>query len=272
MIEFLISLTALVPLFFAIAMLGKYLDIKSATIQGARYAAWERTVWHGDSNEGRSSKKDVAKLQNEIRERIFSAPGTLIKQDDGTLRDALRASANPVWNDYTGQAMLPKYADTTATANHNGQSGIMAGVSTLFLAVSEASKIGEIGSGNEFKLNQSGLYTSRVQANVAQPPKLLRGLSGTATAWAVDTTTPLAFGAGTGPTYGTSVLLADAWSSTAAQVKSQVSGLTPTSWPIGQAIMVEKLIEPGAAGISVSGATLQPGKIDTSIIPPDRIP
>ena len=278
MIEFLISLTALVPLFFAIAMLGKYLDIKSATIQGARYAAWERTVWNGDSNSGRSNQKDIAVLQSEIRERIFSAPGTVIKQDDGVARTALRADVNPVWNDYTGKPMLAQYTDTTATTAHKNQSGIIGGVSSLFLAVSEASKIGAMGTGDEFKLNHSGLYTVRVQANVAQPPKLLRGLSGNMTAWAEDTVTPLSFGAGTGATYGTSVLLADAWSAsgpgwskTAAHVKSQVTGLTPTSWPAVQLLFVPMLGDPARQRISADGALMEPGKIDTDVIPPDRL-
>lgn len=279
MIEFLISLIALVPLFFAIAMLGKYLDIKSATIQGARYAAWERTVWFGDSNSGRSNQKDDAKVQNEMRERIFSAPGTVMLQDDGAARTQQRALANAVWSDYKNAPMLPSYTDTTATLSNKAQGGVAGAINVLFAGVSAASSIGEIGSDNEFKLNQNGLYTARIQVNVTQPPKLLRGLSGTATTWVGNTTAPMTFGAGSGPTYGTNVLLADAWSASGpdwsndkAGVTAQVSGLVPTSWPVVKLATAALLLKPFIDGISAAGVTMKPGKIDSTIIPPDRVP
>ena len=52
MTEFLICASfALVPLFFGISLLGKYIDIKQTAIQAARYEAWEYTVWFADDNE-----------------------------------------------------------------------------------------------------------------------------------------------------------------------------------------------------------------------------
>ena len=58
MTEFVIAATyVLVPLFILIPLLGKYIDIKHATIMAARYEAWEYTVWYtldsedtGDTN------------------------------------------------------------------------------------------------------------------------------------------------------------------------------------------------------------------------------
>ena len=49
MTEFVISATyVLIPLFIAVPMLAKYIDIKQAAVQAARYEAWEYTVWYED--------------------------------------------------------------------------------------------------------------------------------------------------------------------------------------------------------------------------------
>ena len=51
LVEFTIAaMTLLVPLFFMISYIAKYHDMQAATIQAARYAAWERTVYFGKSD------------------------------------------------------------------------------------------------------------------------------------------------------------------------------------------------------------------------------
>lgn len=58
--EFLIAASfVLVPMFIFIPMLGKYIDFKHATIQAARYQAWEYTVWFE-----RPSNHDLVKNYN----------------------------------------------------------------------------------------------------------------------------------------------------------------------------------------------------------------
>jgi len=61
--ETLVTLVALVPVFMLIPYLGKYLDVKHKTEDGARYALWERTVysdpgasWNAGENPGRSMR------------------------------------------------------------------------------------------------------------------------------------------------------------------------------------------------------------------------
>ena len=52
MTEFTIAATyVLVPLFVFVPLLGKYIDFKHASIQNARYQAWEYTVWYDDIDE-----------------------------------------------------------------------------------------------------------------------------------------------------------------------------------------------------------------------------
>ena len=84
MTEFLICASfALIPLFLGISLLAKYIDIKQAAIQAARYQAWEYTVWYADNSEPMSGFnavtqpiKSTTATQKEARLRFFSDPGT----------------------------------------------------------------------------------------------------------------------------------------------------------------------------------------------------
>ena len=52
MTEFLICASfVLIPLFLGLSMLAKYIDIKQAAVQAARYEAWEYTVWYATDTE-----------------------------------------------------------------------------------------------------------------------------------------------------------------------------------------------------------------------------
>lgn len=287
MMEFLIALIALVPLFLLIAMLGKYLDIKSTIVQGARYAAWERTVWYGDSNDSRSNSKSTATLQNELRERLFSDTATTVQADDGATREAPRAAVNANWNDYSNKAiLLPVYTGTTGATTNRGDPGALGkGLDVLLLALNTVGTVGSFGT-SSFGPNTHGLYTAQLQVKLNQPPQVVRGLRGMG-AWtdpAKDSKdakdakdAPLVFGAGSGPNYGSNVLLADAWSAGGpesagdrASVHNQVSGLVPTSWAAGRVAMEALALKPSVDGISAAGVAMDPGKIAPDVIPPDR--
>lgn len=92
MTEFVISATyVLIPLFIAIPMLAKYIDIKHASIQAARYEAWEYTVWYDDANNDDhdildnfdpdvpgflTPEKTLDTVRNESQRRFYSRVGT----------------------------------------------------------------------------------------------------------------------------------------------------------------------------------------------------
>jgi len=103
MTELLICATfLLIPLFLIVPMFGKYIDMHHATIQAARYEAWEYTVWYeqaGDRDTGFSvfshaspvtkpmggfdafgvtqPIKSLADTQAESRQRFFSRTNAL---------------------------------------------------------------------------------------------------------------------------------------------------------------------------------------------------
>lgn len=96
MTEFLVACLVLIPLFLAMPLLGKYLDMAHAGVQGSRYLAWERTVW------APSDKSDLELIQ-EMRHRVYTAVGEPLRPTDGA---GPPAAYNPLWKDQAGAPML----------------------------------------------------------------------------------------------------------------------------------------------------------------------
>lgn len=108
--EFVIAAAfVLVPLFLTVPLLGKYIDIKHAAIQQARFSAWEYTVWFGqseyimdgvESNQSAGVKK-YAQTATEGFEYFFS---------DRTAPDYGSSSAStdidPLWKDHRGISLF----------------------------------------------------------------------------------------------------------------------------------------------------------------------
>jgi len=142
MTEFVIAATyVLVPLFVAVPMLAKYLDIKQTAVQAARYEAWEYTVWYEDaSNDDHDildnfessevgftmPEKTLEMTRRESRWRLFTAPGTqpgtdvrpITELDALTAFDA--ASANDLWTNHRGLPMFEGTVDYGAGTTTRG--------------------------------------------------------------------------------------------------------------------------------------------------------
>jgi len=108
------SVFVLVPLFLIIPLLGKYIDIKHATINQARYEAWEYTAWFGPAKKGErphilsdnpehhsAGPKSWEKTRQEGNLLFFSDPTA---QDYGT--DQQNYLLNPLWKDHRGDWMF----------------------------------------------------------------------------------------------------------------------------------------------------------------------
>lgn len=108
--------TILVPLLLLIPLLGKYIDIKHASIQAARYEAWEYTVWYGDNSElpggfvdggGTTLAQPVkspATIQKESRWRFFSDPSDEILPTYNS--NWGKGDHNPLWDDHRGNSLV----------------------------------------------------------------------------------------------------------------------------------------------------------------------
>lgn len=108
--EFIIAAVfILVPLFLIIPLLGKYIDIRHAAIQQARYEAWEYTVWSGPKEkildgikeEQSAGRKKFEDTRNEGLGYFF---GDLHSASYGKPGDTFRL--NPLWKDHRGQSLF----------------------------------------------------------------------------------------------------------------------------------------------------------------------
>jgi Flp pilus assembly protein TadG len=125
MVEFLVAaLFLLVPLFLALAVIGKTADVQHTTQMSARYAAWERTVWYQDAgspfdNINGSNQKSATQIHNEIAQRLIndhSSSVTVIKDTDKNA-DKFGNGTDPMWRDNAGVVYMDDYAQLGASVN-----------------------------------------------------------------------------------------------------------------------------------------------------------
>lgn len=192
--------TVLVPLLLLIPLLGKFIDIKHATIQSARYQAWEYTVWYssdderdtplssaerstgfvdGNGNSLDNLSKTTTQTQLESRRRFFSETDTPIDNGDkiGTWKKDER---NRLWTDHRGESLVMDNF-TDAPPDPSGDTpdkslGLLNFMLDAISAITEAMAwaLGAIGSDVGFTMiNTDGYSTSRIQFPAAAPAGLI---------------------------------------------------------------------------------------------------
>lgn len=103
--EFVVLALVLVPLFIAVPLLGKYIDIMQTAEEASRYIAFE-----GASRNSSSAWKADADLAIEVRRRFFSNSNAPVKTDD--VAGNFTANRNPIWSDHTGAPLLDNFERT----------------------------------------------------------------------------------------------------------------------------------------------------------------
>ena len=205
LVEFTIAaMTLLVPLFFMISYLAKYHDMQAATIQAARYAAWERTVYFGESDwaSGTAQKSDST-IQSEIRNRFFSGPGNGFQS----------GAANPLWVDHAGAPILGTWSEVSSSGQTPGTGDFILGKVTQVISV-----IGKVLGADGFKLDMNTLYTAEVSVTPAQSGAIARMFAGGAGSFRLD------------PLTEKNMVVANGWSANGPDfVKKQTESLALTS-------------------------------------------
>lgn len=251
LVEFTIAaVTLLVPLFFMISYLAKYHDMQSATIQAARYAAWERTIYFGESDwAGSTAQKSDADIQAEIRSRFFSGPG-------GGFESGV---ANPLWQDHAGAPLLGSWNQASANAQTPGTGDFVLGQVNRVISV-----IGRALGAAGFKLDMNTLYTAEVTATPASSGAVSAMFSGSAAGFGLPVLRER------------SMVVANGWSANGPGfVESQTQSLSLTSVfsraPLDSVLSVLQ----GIGG--VAHEELKPeylklgGEIQVDHVPPDRL-
>jgi hypothetical protein len=213
MVEFMIAaITLLVPLFFMISYIAKYHDLQAATIQAARYAAWERTVYFGGS--GWAGDKSDAVISEEIKSRFFSGPGSALQSSAG--------AQNPLWVDHAGASMLGTWGQTSSSGQTPGTGDFVVDKVVKVLSV-----VSKVTGAPEFKLDMKSLYTATVTATPSQSSPMARMFTGSDNPYkATSDTTPQLFSL---PAVTQQVfLVANGWSANGPDfVTKQTQALTP---------------------------------------------
>ncbi len=292
MIETLIAAAlVLVPLFLAIPVIAKYLDIRSHVVQGARYAAWERTVWFGgDSaelmglgavgNKWDANEKDDNSIRAEIGARILSNSDAATGFADNDKTGSSYVNGNkPFWQDRRGNTLLSDYGDISGSYENDKAPGIFNDIFTPVMSV--ASVV------SNFTVDTHAQYTANVGVSVQQvafnPDTGLGGCPGCTTEFLAT---------GTKQTFAEkNVLVANGWSANGPgsltdfgkdkakdkykmTVYNQVRGLTPTSLinpPDGAFRTALDVLQTIALVFFPELSTLDLGKIEVDKVPADRL-
>lgn len=258
LVEFVIvGALFLVPLYMLIPVLGKYLDMKAAAVQGARYVAWERTVYFGGSTASESwpgiDKSDAA-IRNELRQRVFSQ-GTGVGNSDKSAGNWGGDGYKRNWRNRDGTGMLPGYGAVAQSTEQQKSPGLVnVGLRAL---VTVANALGP------FELEMKGLHAANVSVSAVTEPINF--------SW--DSDPAKAFNPGTLTFSDRNAVLVNTWSANGRDhVKKQTQGLTPTG--IFQTTAGEVILTMVKAVIGIAMPEiwfLELGKIEPDIVPEDRL-
>lgn len=267
MVELVIAAgLVLVPLFLAIPLLGKYLDVRAAAVQTSRYAAWERTVWYGGdaatslgwfgvSRRWQANEKTDDQIRREIGVRHLSETGTsdAFSSSDRSAGN-FKNSTKTLWQDRTGQALLANYSDIQNKVDSSQAPGTLNVI--LDPIANFASTLGP------FVLEMNGEYSAKVTIQVKD----------------IDYDHFLTKSS-TSSFSETNVLVANGWNANGpddpkkTSVKQQAKGLVPTSIisaDIGGVKVIDYVL--GALSILLPEASkLDPGRIVPDNVPADRL-
>ena len=162
MTETVVLMAAMVPLMFAIPMIGKLVDLNQTAVQAGRYATWEATVHH-DPEGGAAAPGQVAgRFFGEADAPILShapAPGTHALWGDGT------ASAGG-WEARTGIEIDGTSVETLRYAPDERADMPIAGA--VGATVSGLGEFLASGDGASWGLGDSALVRSGVRVKVRE--------------------------------------------------------------------------------------------------------
>jgi hypothetical protein len=171
MIEAVIACAlVLVPLFLAIPVLAKYQDIRFHVVQGARYAAWERTVWFGgdaaaemgfgsiSTNKWDANAKGDDAIRTEIGSRILAKnPNAFDTTQDQSGSGSI---GHDLWRDRRGTTLLQDYSNIGGAYDNDQAPGL---INVLLSPVLDV-----VGIFSSFTLDTNAQYTASLNLSVRE--------------------------------------------------------------------------------------------------------
>ena len=189
----------LVPLFLLIPLLGKYIDIRQASVQQARFEAWEYTAWYNPDEaedadladslniEERAGRRDFTTIRSKGNQLFFSditAPDYQQRTAPGQPPSSLEL--NPLWIDHHGDTLFQQKIPDSPVKDFKdiGTPDPTGGLINEFihLIALVPKTFGRIlklvGSNGDFNaLNSKGYFTSTFQVDVRTSHEVVPDLS-----------------------------------------------------------------------------------------------
>ena len=250
LVEFLIAASLLlVPLFFMISYVAKYHDMQAATIQAARYAAWERTVYFGSGDwASDTATKSDATIQDEIRSRFLSARGTGFANPT--------TENNSIWSDHAGEPILGTWSQASPSAQTPGT-----GDYVLVKVKDIIATIGKVLGADGFKLDMKSLYSAEVSVTPANSNAISRIFAGADGSFSLLTLTEK------------NVMVANGWSANGKTfVEKQTGSLALTN--VFDRYPLDQVVDYAKTGLKVfypEFGGLDLGKMQVDNVPGDRV-
>lgn len=268
MVEFIvIALFVLLPMYLAVQALGKFADVRSTAHSAARYAAWEKTVWHEDTSsvfhaKNQPNQKSAAQIRNEAMVRVFNDRRSDFKYaSTDKAATTFAKGTDPLWQDTAGQDLVDDPARFTLSASYETPAkDVLAGAIGLINKISVPSVTSTLAP----PVPTQTLAVSRLQLlRVGEKSEVYKRL------WAQKAGLPTDF---IGEDVATqSAILSNTWAANGSSgTHGMVSASVPTASGLGTAVE-------GATKAVLLGwdASLFPrldlGRVAPDIVPADRL-
>lgn len=263
LVEFVVAAVFfLVPLFLAIAAIGKFLDVQHSANMAARYAAWERTVWYDAAGSqfntiNEPNEKSADEISKEIGARMLgdrSTDATVIRNTDKSATTFVNG-IDPMWRDPSGKRYLETYDQLVTTPSTvTPTKDIAGGVLGVLADIGVQGVIGFVPP-----VPDSSVAVAEVSfKNVGATSEVYQRLWAAAPAWV-----GLDFKA-------TGAILSNTWSANARSgTHDMVKTTVPTAGALGAAVTAAQI------GLAVwdplAAINVDVGKIAVDELPDDRL-
>jgi hypothetical protein len=234
-VEFVVLALVLTPLFIAVPLVGKYIDLMNATESASRYVAFEAMA-----RNSASSWKTDAELAAEVRRRFFSNADAPIKTGD--VAGDFTAHRNPMWTDHTGRPFMSRFAEDVGVRTQIENRNVIVGDTVPYT----------ISLGDELGLSERNWYTASVTVRTAAIPEFVPF---NAVGLTISRCT---------------AVLVDAWTARSpADVRSRIEGAAPYTYPPREAREAFDLV--GTIPATIYDPRMRMGDHDWDVVPCDRL-
>ena len=262
-----IAVFVLVPLYLSVQAIGKLGDVQNTANMAARYAAWEKTVWHEDTvskfnSANAANQKSTIAIHNEILTRVVNDGRANLKyQQSDKTQTTFVSGTSRLWEDTSGKAFLSDAAKMTLTSVYETPSKDFTGKSIALIdKIPVPQIVGTLAPPVPVNtLAVSTISLSKIADTSPVYKRLWSKSAGVVSDWI-------------GLDYSaTSGILSNTWAANASSgTKAMVASSVPTANALGTFVAVPAIASMVAWDL-LEAPRLNMGRIAPDVVPPDRL-